>query len=214
MTRQRRMIPFLLGGAVLVAVAIAAVVVLRPRHGSLDAWAPGFGALVRIVDGNESYDVELTDFAVIEGRVAYQGPTISVDSENWKPSHIYRGVDLAAVLGNALGESEYGTVTAVALDGWNKTIPRDVVEETTACGRAVLALSIDDEPADDWEDGPLLLFLPEDERLSNQDMLDAFGPEYAHFFGKEPSSTGLLVKGVVFLVIDHDGGRLPTVLDL
>jgi len=211
---RRRCLVVVLG---LVVVAIIVFLIVLPRRGADETpgtWDPELRASVRVIHGDLSIDVELTEQPVVEGRVAYEGPALVEGEENWKPSHTYLGVGLADLLDEAIGLDAVETVTAVALDGWHKTLPRSVLEGTTSAGTVVLALSVDGEPPLEWDDAPMLVFLPEDERFSVRDMLDALGPEYAHYFGDEPSTTGLMVKGVTFLVVNYDGGPLPTLSDL
>ncbi len=201
--------------AALVAVVVLSIILLRPTSQEPpESWGADVRFSVRVLHRGRTVDVELTEQPIVSGRVAYEGPQIAEGEPNWKPGHTYRGADLGAVVDRAFGLGRVDTVTLVALDGWHKTVPRGVLDGATAAGPAVLALSVDDEPAVEWDDAPMLVFLPEDERFSNADMLDALGPEYAHSFGDAPSTTGLMVKGIVFLVINHDGGDLPSLSDL
>ena len=196
--------------------AVAALIVLR-RPGTeetLDAWDEDLQVSVRLIHGDRTADVELTDYPATRGRVAYEGPRLVESEENWKTPHDYSGVDLGEVIDRTVGLGEVETVTLVALDGWHKTVPGSVLGGTTTAGTVILALSVDGEPAEEWDDAPMLVFLPEDERFSNDDMLTAFGPDLSHSFGDTPSTTGMMVKGVAFLVIDYDGGPLPTLTDL
>ncbi len=198
------------------AVAVVALVVLR-RPGTeqaLNAWDGDLQVSVRMIHGDRTVDVELPDYPATRGRVAYEGPKLTESEENWKAPHDYRGVDLGEIIDRSVGLDGIETVTLVALDGWHKTLSGSVLGGTTSAGTVILALSVDGEPAEEWDDAPMLVFLPADERFSNQDMLDAFGPDDAHYFGDTPSTTGMMVKGVVFLVIDYDGGPLPTLADL
>ena len=200
-------------GTILTAAAVLAVI-LWPSSEEPSGWETAARFPVRIVDGDRAVAVELTDYAAVLGRVAYEGPMLTEGEENWKPVEEFRGVDLAAVVDDAVGLDEVETVTAVALDGWHKTVPRAVLDGTTEAGTVILALSIDGEDLGEWDDAPMLVFLPDDKRFSNQDMFDALGAPYAHYFGDTPSGMGLRVKGVTFLVIDYDGGALPTLADL
>jgi len=213
MTARRGWI-LVLGLMLVVAAGVLVVVRRAGPEQADDAWDDDLRVRVRVIHGDWMGDVELTDYPVTRGRVSYEGPRFAENEENWKPSHAYRGVDLAHLLDEAIGLATIETVTLVALDGWHKTLPRSVLSETTVAGTAILALSIDDESSAEWDDAPMLVFLPTDERFSNQDMLDALGPEAAHYYGDLPSVTGLMVKGVTFLVINHDGGPLPTLADL
>jgi hypothetical protein len=201
-------------GVVLTAAALAIVLPGCGEDEAASGWDPELRISVRVIHADRAVDVELTEQPVVEGRVAYEGPEMTEGAENWKASHDYRGVELAGVVEWAVGLEGVETVTLVALDGWHKTLPGAVLDGTTPAGAAILALSVDEEPPTEWDDSPLLVFLPEDERFSNDDMLDALGPEYVHYFGNTPSTTGLMVKGVAFLVINYDGGPLPTLADL
>jgi len=203
----------------MLVLAVALPLLLRqprtePATPFAEAWEAGLTFPVRVIDGARIYDVELTDYPAVNGRVAYEGPTMSEGVENWNEAHAYRGVDLRAVVEGTVGLEHVETFTLVALDGWHKTLPGGVLTGETACGKVVLALSMDAESPAEWAAAPLLVFLPQDERFSNKDMLDALGADLAHYFGAAPSSTGLMVKGVVFLVMDYDGGPLPTLADL
>jgi len=215
----RRLFALLPIVGVAIALAIALPLVRRQPHGEplpsgTDRWEEGLRFPVRVVDGDLTYDVEITDYPSVGGRVAYEGPARVEGEENWKPVHDYRGVDLLSIVEDTAGLENVETLTVVALDGWNKTLPGAVLCGGTACGRVILALSVDGEPPAEWADAPVLVFLPEDERFGNQDMLDALGPDLSHYFGAQPSSTGLMVKGVVFLVVNYDGGSLPSLADL
>ena len=214
MSRKRRNPLLILAGIAVAAAAVVGALLLHEPEPPAETWEDGLHATVRIIDGDRAYDIELTDFPVVEGRVSYEGPEMVEGEANWKDPHSYRGVDLGTVIDETIGLENLVTLTAVALDGWHKTMPSTALDGANVCGRVILALSKDGETGDAWDAGPLLVFLPEDERFSNQDMLDALGPEYAHYFGTSPSTTGLLVKGVTFLVVNYDGGALPTLLDL
>jgi len=202
---------------VLVVAAAVLLSIVLPRRGAdeaPDGWDPELRVSVRVIDGDRTVDVELTDHPATRGRVAYEGPGFAEGVENWKVPHDYSGVDLGAIIDRSVGLGEVETVTLVALDGWHKTLPRSVLDGTTPAGTAILALSVDGEPSAEWDDAPMLVFLPRDEGFSVRDMLDALGPGNAHYYGDLPSATGLMVKGVTFLVVNYDGGPLPTLADL
>jgi hypothetical protein len=153
--------------------------------------------------------VALGDFPLIEGTVAYEGPAAADGQANWKSAYTYKGVSVAAILASVSGLASYETLGVVAVDGWYKMLPAAVIGGDTAAGTPILAIERDGQSGEDWEDAPVLIFLPEDEGFSNQDMLDALGAEFAHYFGDQPSTTGLMVKGVSYLVPNYDGGSLP-----
>ena len=166
-------------------------------------------AVVYFVRGGEGMPVDLAGYAPVEGSVAYQGPAMTAGDENWKDIHAYAGPALAEVVEDLGGLAEGETLAVVAADGWYKVLPRAVVYGESAAGAAVLATAIDGVGFADWDDAPALVFLPEDERFANDDMLAAFGPDLSHYFGESPSTTGMMVKGVLYLVVDYDGEPLP-----
>jgi hypothetical protein len=171
----------------------------------------GSGLSVRVIAGDRDEDIELAGFPAVAGRVAYEGPSMVEGEANWKEAHDYRGVALRGIVERAADLDALRTITVVALDGWRKTLPVEVLEGETACGTVILAISVDDQTT---SGAPLLVFLPGDERFSNEDMMEALGPKHAHYFGERPSTTGLLVSRVFLVVLDYDGGPLPTPLDL
>jgi hypothetical protein len=57
----------------------------------------------------------------------------------------------------------------------------------------------------------MLVFLAPDGRFSNDDMLAALGESHSHYFGDKPSTTGLMVKNVAYVIVNYDGGVLPDV---
>jgi len=183
------------------AVAMAAMVCWA----RVGAMAQDALTVTYLRDG-ESTQVRLADYAQVSGSVAYQGPVMD-GSENWKSVHTYTGVSLRAVVDALGGLAAEDTLSVVAIDGWYKTLPSSVVDESSPAGPAILATAVDDEA--DWENAPMLVFLPEDEGFSNDDMLSAFGPELSHYFGESPSTTGMMVKAVSYLVVNYDGAPLP-----
>ena len=154
-------------------------------------------------------EVSLGDFPLIEGTVAYEGPAADDGETNWKTSTTYRGVSVLAILEAVGGVVASDTLGIVAVDGWYKMLPGSALAGDTAAGVPILALEREGLSGDDWEDGPMLIFLPEDEAFGNADMLGALGPEFSHYFGDAPSTTGMMVKGVAYLVPNYDGARLP-----
>jgi DMSO/TMAO reductase YedYZ molybdopterin-dependent catalytic subunit len=162
---------------------------------------------IAFVRGEETVQIRLTDFEEVSGTVAYQGPVMDDGGENWKAAHAYTGVPVRTLVDAAGGLSEGETLGVVAVDGWYKVLPYSVLYDETPAGQPILATSRDDDTA--WDNAPTLIFLPDDEALSNGDMLTALGPDLAHYFGDSPSTTGLMVKGVAYLVVDYDGSPLP-----
>jgi len=153
-------------------------------------------------------EVALGGFPLLEGTVAYEGPTLDDGAANWKDPHHYRGVSVQAVL-DAAGAHVSDTLGVVAFDGWYKMLTDAVLRDETAAGTPILAIERDGESGDDWDSAPVLVFLPEDEAFSNEDMLNALGPDLSHYFGDDPSTTGLMVKGVAYLIPGYAGEDLP-----
>ena len=145
----------------------------------------------------------------MKGLVAYEGPASDDSEANWKEAHTYKGISILSIMEAVGGVASSDTLGVVAIDGWHKMLPGSVLSGDTAAGVPILAIEMDGESGDDWEDGPLLIFLPEDEAFGNDDMLGALGPELAHYFGEAPSTTGMMVKGVTYLVPNYDGSTLP-----
>ena len=154
-------------------------------------------------------EVALDDFPIIEGTVAYEGPVTDEGEANWKAAHTYRGVSILALMESVGGLAPSDTLSVVAVDGWYKTLQAAVLSGDTTVGVPILAIDRDGESGDAWEDAPSLIFLPEDEGFSNEDMINGLGPELSHYFGESPSTTGMMVKGVTYLVSNYDGESLP-----
>jgi len=165
------------------------------------------GLTVLVQKGAKVAEVDLTTALAVTGTVAYQGPIFNADNENWKEAHISSGAlirDLLSVVG---GMSKGDRLAVVATDGYYKEIPYEVLYGTTLAGDAILALTEDGEST--TEGRPTLVFLPKDERFSNDDMLIAFGEDLSHYYSGRPSTTGLMVKDVAYLIVNYDGGALP-----
>jgi hypothetical protein len=165
------------------------------------------GVAVLVQKGAQVVEVDLTTAPAVNGTVAYQGPVFNADNENWKESHTYSGAlirDLLSVIG---GMNEGDRLAVVATDGYYKEIPYEALCGSTPAGDAILAITKDGESM--AEGAPILVFLPEDERFSNDDMLIAFGEDLSHYYSGRPSTTGLMVKDVAYLIVNYDGGALP-----
>ncbi len=152
-------------------------------------------------------EVDLTTALAVTGTVAYQGPVFNADNENWKESHTYSGAPIRDLLTVVGGMSAGDRLAVVATDGYYKKIPYEALYGSTPAGDAILALTKDGEST--TESAPILVFLPEDERFSNDDMLIAFGDDLSHYYSGRPSTTGLMVKDVAYLIVNYDGGALP-----
>ena len=173
-----------------------------------------FGALaeealsVTFLRDGEVVQVSLDAFPPLSGSVAYEGPRMGAEQPSWKAEHLYAGVSLRAVVEAAGGFAAGESLGVIAGDGWYKLLPYEVVCGSSVAGTVLLATSRDGEDLDG--DAPMLVFLAPDGEFSNDDMLLAFGPEWAHYFGDAPSTTGMLVKGVSYLAVDYDGRAIVT----
>jgi len=184
-------------GALVIAIGLVGVLVMAQDD-----------LTIRVICGDETVEIQLADYPEVPGSVAYQGPVMN-EGENWKTMHTYTGVPVRDLVDAAGGMSEGETLGVVAVDGWYKVLPYSVLYGETPAGQPILATSIDGDT--EWDDAPMLVFLPDDEGFSNDDMMAALGSDLAHYFGDTPATTGLMVKGVAYLVVDYDGSPLPLV---
>ncbi len=162
---------------------------------------------VTVQNGDQIVRIDLPlDSISAGGTVAYEGPTMSDGAENWKAAKTYAGIGLAVLLADVGGMAPDDVLSVVAGDGYAKKLPYSAIYGETPAGTPILGLEV----GSDGEDAPTLVFLAPDERFSNSDMLAALGADYAHYYGDKPSTTGLLVKGVAYLVVNYDGATLPT----
>jgi hypothetical protein len=208
-----RRLKIVLGLVCVLALVTLAVVLcfhFRPSETSPSGSSErGTGKSVVVKNGERLVNVPLDGLPSIRGTVAYQGPVLQENEENWKGAHAYAGVPLMALLNEVGGIVKGDRVAVIATDRWMKELPYEVVLGETTCGDVILALSRDGLDGDTWEDAPLLVFLPEDERFSNADMLTAFGDALVHEYMGHPSTTGFLVKNVAYLIVNYDDGPLP-----
>ena len=166
----------------------------------------GLSVYVHTADG--IVEVSLDSFPLVEGTVAYEGPAPAGGGENWKDTVPYRGVSVLSIMQAAGGMDFSGTLGIVAADGWYKILPGEVMVGDTLAGMPILAVERDGKSGEDWDSGPMLVFLPEDQRFSNEDMLASLGAEFSHYFGEALSTTGMMVKGVLHLVPNYGGESL------
>jgi hypothetical protein len=143
----------------------------------------------------------------VTGTVAYQGPVFNADHENWKEAHTYSGALIRNLLSVVDGMNGGDRLAVVATDGYYKEIPYEALYGSTPAGDAILALTKDGEST--TESAPILVFLPEDELFSNDDMLSSLGEDLSHYYSGRPSTTGMMVKDVAYLIVNYDGGALP-----
>lgn len=166
---------------------------------------------VLVKSGETVVSLSLASLSTVQGTVAYQGPVFDAANPNWKDPRTYVGVLLSDLVARVGGVKTGDVVSVIASDGYRKDLPAAVLLGETPAGRPILAIGeIGADPAT-WANGAMLVFLAPDERFSNDDMLASFGPTLAHYYsGTTPSTTGFLVKNVAYLVVNYDGGVLPT----
>jgi len=163
--------------------------------------------LVTVQNGDRVVQVGLPLTSISAGgTVAYEGPAMSDGAENWKAAKTYVGTALSVILSEVGGMATGDVLSVLAGDGYAKRLPYAAIYGETPAGTPILGLEV----GTDGEDAPTLVFLAPDERFSNEDMLAALGPDYAHYYGDKPSTTGLLVKNVAYLIVNYDGANLPT----
>ena len=180
---------------------ILAVVGLSTAAAAATSWS------VIVQNGDRVVQVDLPLLLISAGgTVAYEGPALSDGAENWKSAKTYAGIALSAVLSEVGGMAADDVLSVIAGDGYTKKLPYAAIYNETPAGTPILGLEV----GSDGEDAPTLVFLAPDERFSNADMLAALGTEYAHYYGDKPSTTGLLVKSVAYLIVNYDGAALPT----
>ncbi|MEE8566323.1 MAG: hypothetical protein V3S76_01080, partial [Candidatus Bipolaricaulota bacterium] len=167
------------------------------------------GPTVIVQKGEQVIKMSLDSYPQMSGIVAYQGPVLGEGQEAWKDSHAYIGVRINEMLAEVGGMNEGDRLAVVAIDGYYKELPYEVIYKGVVSGDPILAVDMDGIGAAEWEDAPMLVFLPDDERFGNADMLQAFGEDLAHYYAGSPSTTGFLVKNVSYLIVNYDGGMLP-----
>jgi hypothetical protein len=180
--------------------AIAAILLVG--MGAMAAAAPA----VYVEVGGVGRWVDLGPLEWITGTVAYQGPVFDTSDPNWKSEATYTGVRLAELLASVGEARSDSVVSIIAGDGYAKAVPVSVLSGKTAAGEVLLALDNGDP---DWEGSPMLVFLAPDGRFSDDDMIESLGAERSHYYGEDPSTTGLMVKNVTYVIVDYDGSPLP-----
>ena len=192
---MKRRVEFVLAFGLAVAFFVAAVA----------------GESVLIQKGDVVIEAILATYSQTAGTVAYQGPVMQAGKENWEPAYRYTGVEIRELLAAVGAMASADVLTVVAADGYQKAIPYDVLYGETPVGRIILAVTRDGSEPPAWQGAPALVLLPQDERLSNEDMLEAFGEAHAHFYAPDqPSAKGFLVENVACLIVNYAGGALPT----
>jgi len=171
----------------------------------------GMGTQIYVGTAEEGAWIVAEETEQIAGLVAYQGPVFDDADPNWKGETTYRGVRIADLLASFAPFDPDDLVSVIALDGYAKTFPASVLDGTSPAGDPILALDNGDPK---WNDAPMLVFVAPDGQFSNDDMLASLGAEHAHYFTDKPSTTGLMVKGVTFVIVNYDGSTRPSLDDV
>jgi len=126
-------------------------------------------------------DIELTmeDLLAmdrVEGESSYQN-----FFTNWRAEGTYEGVKVSDLLEMLGGMSEGQNITVSANDGYNQTYCwRNVYndwDDQTVQGDMVLAYGFNGTRVPEWEDGPMIVFIPDDGAYSNDDCLNTSCPD-------------------------------------
>ncbi len=111
---------------------------------------------------------ELRALPALEQEGSYQN-----QFENWSTPARYRGVPLLELLAHLYPELQPESVTVVASDGYRLSLSRERMNDPRY--PVVLAYAKDGVAPPAWEEGPRIVVLPEDGRVSN----DEYGAESA-----------------------------------
>ncbi|MCG3219359.1 MAG: molybdopterin-dependent oxidoreductase [Candidatus Heimdallarchaeota archaeon] len=115
---------------------------------------------------------DLVHFPKAEGFSSYEN-----QFNNWRGYGYYRGFNLIDLINEVGGMSEHGYLTFEASDDYSINISYANIfpNETTYTfqGSCVLAYSFNSSYPPDWDEGYRLVFLPEDEGFSNDDLINS-----------------------------------------
>ena len=115
---------------------------------------------------------DLAQFPKIEGYSSYENR-----DGIWKGYGYYIGVNLITLINEVGGMNEQGYLTFEAEDGYSINIsyaniyPNETIYSYQ--GSCVLAYSYNSTYPLDWDEGYRLIFLPEDEGFSNEDLVNS-----------------------------------------
>ena len=173
--RARGVRPGVLAAFLVGILAVVAPVIVR-------SWMPGESVLIEVeTSSGRVYALTLSDLDRLphferEGEVQNQ-------FGNWRDKGLYGGVRLLDLPGF---DGEYASILALASDGYRVEIDRWRVEDATY--PMILALTLDGFAAPNWEDGPRIVVLPADGRVSNEE-------------AGLPSAGSLWIKNVTRLIL-------------
>ncbi|MHA1912328.1 MAG: hypothetical protein ACTSYA_11610 [Candidatus Kariarchaeaceae archaeon] len=137
---------------------------------------------------------DLSHFPKAEGYSSYEN-----QFSNWRGYGYYIGVNIADLINEVGGMSEQGYITFEASDGYSINIsyaniyPNETIYSYQ--GSCVLAYSYNSSFPPDWDEGYRLVFLPEDEGFSSNDLINSTNLE-------DYSAGSLWVQNVVKIIIN------------
>ncbi|NYT11209.1 MAG: hypothetical protein GKC03_01500 [Methanomassiliicoccales archaeon] len=125
-------------------------------------------------DPESEVDITMNDLLSMESIEAFS--SYQNFFGNWRGHGIYRGVNVSDLVDLIGGISEGDNVTVYATDGYNQTYCwRNVMNEwsdPSIQGNMVLAYEFNGTRIPEWEEGPMIIFMPDDGEYSNQDCLN------------------------------------------
>jgi hypothetical protein len=162
---------------ILLAILLAGTAFMTLLTIDFDTTPPltgGYDLLVIDQEKNEhSYSLnDLAQFPKEEGYSSYEN-----QFNNWRGYGYYIGVNLADLINEVGGMNEHGYLTFEASDGYSINIsyaniyPNETIYDYQ--GSCVLAYSFNSSYPPNWEEGYRLVFLPEDEGFSSDDLINS-----------------------------------------
>lgn len=173
----------------LIVVVVMLIAIPMAYLTMVDSTEDTDGDLITVMGTSMSLD-ELKEMDAVTGTVSFQNRF-----DNWNEPAEYRGVALSSLVPD-MEPTDVLEVTAE--DGFSQKFSyRQIFPSETnrnIQGDIILAYSRDGVSVPDWEDGPMIAVLPEDERFSNTDLMmtRSLVSDYNH----QSSAGSLWVKNV------------------
>ena len=121
---------------------------------------------------NDEFDFTLQELLVLpvaEGYGSFQNRYGNWGGQGW-----YAGVEVKHLLEQF--DLQGANISFIATDGYNQNLGVGNIEPSTQWlaiqGKAIIAYSFNNQTVPDWQNGPRLMFLPDDGGYSNQDAED------------------------------------------
>lgn len=194
---NRKVLLLLIAVAIVLAASLAYLYLLNTENTDTQNILSIYGK-----DDQKIVDLSLDDIlsmTLVEDYSSFQNKF-----GNWRGQGIYKGVRVSDLLGLVDGISQDDNVTIYSTDGYNQTYCYNNVynawSNTSLQGEMILAYSYNGTMMLEWENGPMIVFLPPDGAYSNQDCLDTSCPEQGcHIY---PSAGSRWVKNVTKIVVN------------